>query len=119
MKYAIIIPDGAADEPLEELDGRTPLQAANLPNMDRLASSGKVGTTSNVPAGMEPGSDVATLSLLGYHPGRHYPGRAPLEAAARNIDLGPSDWVFRCNLVTIIDGRMVDYSAGHISSTEA
>ncbi|MCG3180984.1 MAG: hypothetical protein BIFFINMI_03351 [Phycisphaerae bacterium] len=119
MKYAIIIPDGAADEPLEILDGRTPLAAAHMPNTTRLAASGRVGTSCNVPASMTPGSDVATLSLLGYDPTKAYPGRAPLEAAARGIELGPNDWVFRCNLVTIIDGRMEDYAAGHIPSGEA
>lgn len=119
MKYAIIIPDGAADEPLDELEGKTPLQAAQLPNINRIAQAGKVGSTCNVPDDMAPGSDVATLALLGYNPQKYYPGRAPLEAAAQGIELGPNDWVFRCNLVTIIDGVMQDYSAGHISSTEA
>jgi 2,3-bisphosphoglycerate-independent phosphoglycerate mutase len=119
MKYAIVIMDGAADLPLEELGGKTPLQAASKPNIDRLASSGRVGSARNIPKGMPPGSDVAILSVLGYDPRANYPGRAPLEAAAQGIELGPNDWVFRCNLVTIIEGVMEDYSAGHISSAEA
>ncbi|MDD4889268.1 MAG: cofactor-independent phosphoglycerate mutase [Phycisphaerae bacterium] len=119
MKSAIIIMDGAADLPLDELEGKTPLQAANIPNCNRLARSGKVGTTRNIPKGMPLGSDVAILSVLGYDPKKNYPGRAPLEAAAQGIELGPNDWVFRCNFVTVIDGVMEDYSAGHISSAEA
>ena len=119
MKYGIVILDGAADLPLNELGGKTPLQAAQMPNINRLALSGKVGSTRNIPKGMPAGSDVAILAVLGYDPRKHYPGRAALEAAAMNIELGPDDWVFRCNLVTIIDGMMEDYSAGHISSAEA
>ena len=119
MKYAIIIPDGAADLPLMELDGRTPLEAARKPHMDWIAQHGKCGTVRNVPAGLPCGSDVAILSVLGYDPRQHYPGRAPLEAAARGITAGPNEWIFRCNLVTIVDGVMEDYSAGHISSEEA
>lgn len=119
MKYAIIIPDGAADLPLDELDGKTPLQAAQLPNIRRLAQAGKVGSTRNLPKGLPLGSDVAILSVLGYDPKKNYPGRAPLEAAAQGIELGPNDWVFRCNLVSIIDGQMEDYAAGHISTPEA
>jgi 2,3-bisphosphoglycerate-independent phosphoglycerate mutase len=118
MKYAIILPDGAADEPLKELDGQTPLAAARIPNFDWIASNGRVGTVRTVPAGLPPGSDVATLSVLGYSPKDCYTGRAPIEAAARGIDLGPDDVVFRCNLVTIADGRMEDFSAGHIRSEE-
>ncbi|MBA2706823.1 MAG: phosphoglycerate mutase, partial [Gemmatimonadaceae bacterium] len=115
MKYAIIIPDGAADEPLKELGGKTPLEAAHTPNMDRIAMEGRVGTARTVPAGFESGSDVATMCLLGYDPAKYHTGRAPLEAAAQNIPLAPSDWVFRCNLVTVVDGVMKDHSAGGIS----
>src|ERR1051326_3892908 len=118
MKYAIIIPDGCADDPQESLGGRTPLQAARKPHMNRLAATGIVGLTDNVPATLTPASDVATLSLLGYDPLQVYTGRAPLEAAALGIQLAPGDWAIRCNLVTIEDGRMRDYTAGHISSDE-
>ncbi|MCH8215413.1 MAG: cofactor-independent phosphoglycerate mutase [Planctomycetes bacterium] len=118
-KYVIIIPDGAADEPLEQFGGRTPLDAAETPNMDLICKLGRQGIVRTVPAGFEPGSDVAQMSLLGYPPERYYGGRAPLEAAARNIPLGPHDWVFRCNLVTLADGTMADHSAGHISTAEA
>jgi 2,3-bisphosphoglycerate-independent phosphoglycerate mutase len=118
-KYAIIVPDGAADDPQEQLGGKTPLEAAETPNMDRISSEGRQGLVRTVPQGMEPGSDVAQMSLLGYDPRRYYSGRAPVEAAARGIPLGPADWVFRCNMVTIADGKMADHSAGHISTEEA
>lgn len=119
MKYAIIIPDGAADEPLEQLGGKTPFEAADIPNMDRIATEGRQGTARTVPDGFESGSDVATMSLLGYDPKVYHTGRAPLEAAAQQIPLSPTDWVFRCNLVTVIDGVMKDHSAGGISNAEA
>ncbi len=119
MKYAIIIPDGAADDPIDELDGKTPLAAADIPNIDSVAAAGKLGQVCNVPKGMHPGSDVAIMSVLGYNPKKFYTGRAPLEAAAQGLEIGPDQWVFRCNLVTIIDGLMEDHSAGHISTEEA
>lgn len=119
MKYGIVIPDGAADEPLDELDGRTPLQAAETPNMDWIAEVGRIGTVSNIPDDLPAGSDVAILSVLGYDPAEYYTGRAPLEAAARDIRTDEDEWIFRCNLVTIIDGIMQDYSAGHISNEES
>lgn len=119
MKYAIIIPDGAADEPLAELGGKTPLQAAHTPNMDAIAAAGRIGTVRTVPEGFESGSDVATMCLLGYDPAVYHTGRAPLEAAAQHIPLSSTDWVFRCNLVTVVDGVMKDHSAGGISNAEA
>jgi len=119
MKYAIIIPDGCADEAQETLDGRTPLEAARLPAMDAVASAGVVGRSSNVPDSLPPGSDVANLSLLGYNPLEHYTGRAPLEAVAQGIELAPEDWAVRCNLVTIEGQEMRDFTAGHVSSEEA
>ena len=118
-KYAIIIPDGAADEPLEQFGGKTALEAADTPNMDRISMQGKQGLVRTVPTNMEPGSDVAQMSLLGYDPVRYYSGRAPIEAVARNIKLSANDWIFRCNLITIADGKMADHSAGHISTKEA
>jgi len=117
-KYAIIIPDGSADEPIEQLDGKTPLEAAETPNVDKISLSGRQGLVRTVPEGMNPGSDVAQMSLLGYDPLEYYTGRAPIEAASRDIELGAKDWVFRCNLVTVSDGKMADHSAGHISTAE-
>jgi 2,3-bisphosphoglycerate-independent phosphoglycerate mutase len=119
MKYAIIIPDGAADEPLAELGGKTPLEAAETPHMDAIARAGRLGTVRTIPEGYESGSDVATMCLLGYDPAAYHTGRAPLEAAAQRIPLAPTDWVFRCNLVTVVDGIMKDHSAGGISNAEA
>lgn len=119
MKYAIVIPDGCADEPQESLGGKTPLQAAHTPAMDQLAASGVVGRANNVPAHLPAGSAVANMSLLGYDPVANFTGRAPLEAAAQGIELGPDDWAIRCNLVTIEDQVMRDFTAGHISTTEA
>ena len=116
MRYVLLIPDGAADEPRDELDGRTPLEAAETPNMDALAKQGCVGLVRTIPAEAEtPGSDVACLSLLGYDPRRHYTGRGPLEAISMGVDLEPADVAFRSNLVTCGDDMtMVDYSAGQI-----
>jgi 2,3-bisphosphoglycerate-independent phosphoglycerate mutase len=119
MKYAIIIPDGCADEPQDSLGGKTPLQAACLPAMDAVAAAGIVGRSNNTPAALPAGSDTANLSLLGYDPLAHFTGRAPLEAAAQGIDLGPDDWAVRCNLVTIEDQIMKSFTAGHITSPEA
>src|SRR5690349_12401576 len=117
-KYVIVIPDGAADEPHESLGGKTALQAASLPAMDRVARQGILGRSRNVPERFLPASDVATLSLFGYDPERYYTGRAPLEAAAMGLRLGPDDWAIRCNLMTIRDGRLTDFTAGHITSAE-
>ena len=119
MKYAIIIPDGAADEPQEALDGLTPLQAAEIPSIDWISAHGKVGSVQTIPRRMPCGSDVAIMSVLGYDPQKAYTGRAPLEAAAQNLQTAPDEWIFRCNLVTIVDGIMEDHSAGHIRSEEA
>lgn len=117
-KFVIVIPDGAADEPQESLGGKTPLQAARTPEMDRVAREGVLGRSRNVPDKYVPASDVATLSLFGYDPVRYYTGRAPLEAAAMGVPLGPDDWAVRCNLMTIRDGRLTDFTAGHITSEE-
>ncbi len=119
MKYAIIIPDGCADEPQESLGGKTPLQAANIPAMDAVATEGIVGRSINVPDCLPPGSDVANLSLLGYDPLAHFTGRAPLEAAAQGIAMGPNDWAVRCNLVTVQDQVMKDFTADHITTEDA
>jgi 2,3-bisphosphoglycerate-independent phosphoglycerate mutase len=119
MKYAIVIPDGCADEPQESLGGKTPLQAAKTPAMDAIAQRGVVGRANNVPPHLPAGSDVANLSLFGYDPNVYFTGRAPLEAAAQGIKLGPDDWAIRCNLVTVQDNVMKSFTAGHISSEEA
>jgi len=119
VKYCIIVPDGMADEPVEALSGRTPMEAAATPAMDRVAAEGRLGLARLVPRGMPPGSDVANLALLGYDPRACYSGRAPLEAAAMGLPLGPGQIAFRANLVTVVDGVMRDYSAGAISTTEA
>ncbi len=124
MKYVVLVGDGMGDLPLAELDGRTPLEAAATPAMDDIARLGELYTVKTIPDGMEAGSDVANLSLLGYRPQEFYSGRAPLEAAAMGVTLGPEEVAFRCNLVTLAennDGRltMEDYSAGHIPSDEA
>lgn len=117
-KYVIIVPDGAADKPLEQFGKRTVLEAAETPNMDKVSTHGRQGLAKTIPDDMEAGSDVAQMSLLGYDPRKFYSGRAPIEAAARNIKLSADDWVFRCNLITIADGKMADHSAGHISTEE-
>lgn len=119
MKYALILPDGAADEPIADLDGQTPLEAANTPNIDWISTEGRQGTVVTVPDGYTPGSDVATLSVVGYDPAKYYTGRAPLEAAARKLKVGPNDLIYRCNLVTLVDGCMEDFTAGHIRQEEA
>lgn len=124
MKYVIVHGDGMADWPCPELGGRTPLQAARKPNMDRIAASGELGLVATIPAGMPPGSDVGTMSMLGYDPRRYHTGRAPIEAASMGLDVGPDDIVFRMNLVSINPGAdgssiMGDFTAGHISSEEA
>ncbi len=118
-KYLVLLGDGMADEPLEVLNGRTPLAAAHTPNMDGLAQRGVCGWVRTVPPGMPPGSDVANLSVMGFNPATYYTGRAPLEAASMGIEMRPQDVAYRCNLVTVRNGVMVDYSAGHISSQEA
>lgn len=118
MKYVIILPDGAADEPLPQLDGRTPLEAARIPNMDWVSQNGRLGRVVTIPEGFTPATDVGTLSLLGYDPHRCYSGRAPIEAAARGLTAGPEGIIFRCNFVTVLDGRMADFTAGHIPQEE-
>ena len=119
MKYVFLVPDGAADDPLPELDGKTPLEAARLPNLQALARKGRVGSALTVPEGMYPGSDVANMALLGYDPKRYYTGRGPLEAAALQIPLETRDVAFRCSLVSTDGETLLDYSSGHISTEEA
>lgn len=114
MKYVLVIPDGAADEPQESLGGLTPFQAAKTPNMDAVVKAGVVGRANHVPDSMPSGSDVGTMSLFGYDPLKFHTGRAPLEAAAQGIELGADDWAIRCNLVTVLNGVMKSFTAGQI-----
>lgn len=118
MKYIVILGDGMADEPLEELGGKTPLEYADTPNMDRVAREGACGLLRTVKEIYDPGSDVANLSVLGYDPGACYTGRGPLEAASMGIDLAQTDYAYRFNLVTVRRGVMEDFNAGHITSQE-
>ena len=136
MKLVIVVPDGMADRPIPELDGRTPLTAATTPNMDRIAAEGVLGMVRTIPEGMALGSDVANLSVLGYDPATVYTGRSPIEAAGMGVELGPADVAFRCNLVTLASGDMdnldtrisgpvtpdlvmKDFAGGHPSDEEA
>ena len=119
MKYAIIIPDGAADEPQAELEGKTPLEAAQTPAMDAVATAGVVARACHTPPVLPAGSEVGNMSLLGYDPLVNFTGRAPIEAAAQGIELTSEDWAIRCNLVTIQDQVMKSFTAGHISTEEA
>ncbi|MFH2139048.1 MAG: cofactor-independent phosphoglycerate mutase [Candidatus Omnitrophota bacterium] len=118
-KYIVLVADGMADLPIEELGGRTPLEVARTPHMDYLAKHGKIGEALFVPQGMVPGSDIANLSILGYDPKEYYCGRGPLEASNLGVEIHAGEVAFRCNLVTIEDDILVDYSAGHISTKEA
>ena len=124
MKYVIVQGDGMADWPVDELGGKTPLEYARTPHMDRLASEGVFGLTRTIPDGYPPGSDVGTLSVLGYDPRRYHTGRSPIEAASMGVELAPDDVAFRCNLVSLGHGdagaeTMVDFAAGHIPSADA
>jgi 2,3-bisphosphoglycerate-independent phosphoglycerate mutase len=119
MKYVVVIGDGMADFPLKELNGKTPLQCADIPNMDLIASKGVSGMLKTVPDHMPPGSDVANLSIMGYNPQKYYTGRGPLEAASIGAQLDDSDVAFRCNFITNDNGTLADFNAGHISTIEA
>ena len=119
MKYAIIIPDGAADEPQTSLGGLTPLEAANTPAMDAIVADGAIARACHTPKVLPAGSEVGNMSLLGYDPLTNFTGRAPIEAAAQGIELEPEDWAIRCNLVTVQDQIMKSFTAGHISTEEA
>lgn len=125
MKCVVFLGDGMADEPIAELGGKTPLEAAKHPNMDKIATNGVMGMSITVPDGMAPGSDVANISMIGVDPKTCYTGRSPLEAVSIGVKLGENDVTYRCNLVTLsgetelLDKTMLDYSAGEISSEEA
>ncbi|MBI2857035.1 MAG: cofactor-independent phosphoglycerate mutase [Chloroflexi bacterium] len=119
MKYVILIADGAAGGPLKEAGGKTSLELASTPNLDALAREGLVGLARTVPAGMEPSSACACMSVLGYDPRVYFRGRSAIEARSMGVPVLPGEVVFRCNMVTVLDGKMADYSAGHITSEEA
>ncbi len=119
MKYILLVPDGAADEPLADLNGKTPMETARTPNLDRLAETGVVGGVQVTPIDMYPGSDAANMALLGYDPKVYYTGRGPVEAAAMGIPLEAKDVAFRCSLISSDGENLIDYSAGHISTEDA
>jgi 2,3-bisphosphoglycerate-independent phosphoglycerate mutase len=119
MKYCVLIIDGAADWPVKEQGGQTCLEAAVTPNLDKLAKKSIMGLTQTVPAGMEPSSAVACMSVLGYDPQVYYRGRAAIEAVSMGVNIEENEVIFRCNLVNVQDGRMNSYCSGHISNEEA
>lgn len=125
MKYVIVLADGMADEPLQQLGGRTPMETAHTPAMDSLAKYGQVGLVSTVPSGMKPGSDVANLSVMGYNPAECYSGRSPLEALSVGVAMSDTDVIFRCNIVTVTENEpyaektILDHSSGEISTEDA
>lgn len=123
MKYVIVQGDGMADQPQGDLSGCTPLEAADTPNMDRIAAGGKLGLVETIPPSLPPGSSVGNISLMGLDPEKYFTGRAPLEARGQGVEIGEEDLAFRCNLVKIKEnGRgpvMEDYSGGHPSDSEA
>jgi 2,3-bisphosphoglycerate-independent phosphoglycerate mutase len=122
MKYLVFVPDGCADVPLEELEGRTPLEAARMPNLAKLAARGEVGRAAVIPPGLPPGSDVGNMAILGFDPARYHTGRAPIEAAAMRVELRPDEVAYRCNLVTLSNDdqpQMVDFAAGHPTNAQS
>jgi 2,3-bisphosphoglycerate-independent phosphoglycerate mutase len=122
MKYVVFVPDGCADEPLAELGGRTPLEAARMPRLAALAARAEVGRAQVIPDGLPPGSDVGNMAILGFDPAQYHTGRAPIEAAAMGVELGPDEVAYRCNLVTLSDDDppiMVDFAAGHPTNEQS
>ncbi len=119
MKYLIILGDGMADEPIASLGNKTPLQAANIPNIDKIAMLGQNGILDTIPAGFAPGSEIANLSVLGYDVAKVFEGRGSLEAASMGVTIEPDEMAMRCNLICIENGKIKNHSAGHISNEEA
>ena len=125
MKYIVILGDGMSDEPVEALNGKTPLECAKTPVMDELAAKGEIGMVQNVPAGMSPGSEIANLSVMGYNPLTDFTGRSPLEALSVGVEMEPDDIIFRCNVVTLTEEEpypektILDHSSGEISTEDA
>ncbi len=119
MKFIVVLADGMADNPIPEWDNKTPLMVANKPVMDKLCSLGQTGLLKSIPEGLHPGSEIANMNILGFDPRKYFPGRGVLEAAALNVTLEENELVFRCNLVTVEDDKLMNHSAGHISNHEA
>ncbi|WP_289055216.1 cofactor-independent phosphoglycerate mutase [Carboxylicivirga marina] len=119
MKYLVILADGFADQPIERLGGKTPMMAANTPHINQLCEMSRCGLLKTVPDSLHPGSEVANMTIMGYDAEKYYQGRGVLEAAALGIDIEPEDLVFRCNLVTVEQAKLLNHSAGHISTEEA
>ncbi len=119
MKYLILLPDGASDEPLPELGGRTPLEAAHIPHTEAVAREGCLGRVVTIPEGFGASTDVGTLTLLGHDPRRYHRGRAPMEALAQGVQARPDELILRCNFVHVAEGRMKDFTAGHIAQEDA
>src|SRR3990167_1842898 len=119
MKYVLVIPDGMGDEPVESLGGKTPLEAASTPNMDFFAGRGIVGLSRNIPDGFIPGTDIGCMSVFGYDPAKYFTGRGPLEATELGVDLKYKEIAFRCNLVTVEQDVLKDFSADHVSLGES
>jgi len=119
MKYLVVLADGLADEPMAELGNRTVVMAANTPNIDRLCSRSVCGMLKTVPDSLHPGSEVANMSIMGFDAEKCYQGRGVLEAAAIGVDVKPEDLVMRCNIVCVDDQKLINHSAGHISTSEA
>ncbi|MEI6513008.1 MAG: cofactor-independent phosphoglycerate mutase [bacterium] len=119
MKYVIMVGDGMSDRPIKELNGKTPLEVAKIPAMNEIVKAGMIGTVKTIPNGLKPGSDVANLAVLGYDPKVYYTGRGPLEAANMGVEIAKDEVAFRCNLVTVENDILADYSAGHITNKES
>ena len=126
MKYVVILGDGMADEPIEAIGGKTPLEYAKTPMMDKLSEASEIGLAATIPAGMKPGSDTANLAVLGYNPRIYYTGRSPLEALSIGVNMEDTDIAIRCNIVTVSDDDLpyeektiIDHSSGEISTNEA
>ncbi|MDQ1476739.1 MAG: 2,3-bisphosphoglycerate-independent phosphoglycerate mutase [Actinomycetota bacterium] len=122
MKFVVFVPDGCADVPLAELGNRTPLEAARMPRLAALAARSEVGRAAVIPEGLPPGSDVGNMSILGFDPAKYHTGRAPIEAAAMGVEIGPDEVAYRCNLVTLSDDTvpiMVDFAAGHPTNEQS
>ena len=118
-KYIICLGDGMADHPIKDLGNKTPLEVANTPNIDAISTKGVLGMVDTVPPGFNPGSDVANMGILGFDPAQYYTGRGPIEAASMGVKCADNEMIFRCNLVSIVDNLMKDFTSDHISTQES